>query len=463
MTIKPLFSSVVLWLLTAVAHGAPTQAGPKLEAIGGERYAEEWSHMGNPGNRSRSWHKLKWIDLGEHTHLSLGGDLKWRSEYIDAPYFGVNDEEADFYVLQRIVAHGDLRINPNIRVFTQLGYHKSFGRKAEFPFDDDRTDFQQGFIDVTRGTSAHGAGIRIGRQEIVLSPRFTTPRGALNIRAAFDGVRGWVGRGQLHLDAFATWPVVNKSGAFDDRADDNQRFDAARLTYTFGKTNQWYVKGSAHRIDRELTTVGFFTGRDNRTSWSIRLKGHVGAWDFDGEHYQQTGKFADLDIDAFGGGGEIGYTWRSTSWMPRIGIRWLYGSGDPDVADDEYNTFLGPGARPPCCEDALWLAPANMIALTPVLGIKPIARLSLEFKVDFIQRHKKTDGIYAAGRIAYADSIGRSSTDWVSTSAGMWLTWTPTDDITIRSFYATQSADGALADIGGSRSTFSTLTIHVRF
>lgn len=461
--IRTLWFAMCVVVTAITVHASPHQAGPKLEAVSGERFAEDWSHMADPSARSRPWHRLKWITLGRNSHLSVGGDVKWRSEYIDSPYFGANGEESDFYVLQRFMAHADLRLNPNIREFTQLGFHKSFGRKADFPFDDDRADVQQSFIELTQGTSERGSGIRPGRQEIVLFPRFVTPRGALNIRAAFDGVRGWVARGPFLLDAFATRPVINNAGSFDDRSDDNQRFDALRLIYSFGGSTQWNVTGSVHRIDREFATVGPYSGRDDRVSWSIRLRGIEGAWDFDAEHYLQTGDFADQTIDAFGGGGDIGHTWRNAAWRPRLGIRWLYGSGDPDATDDEINTFFGPQARPPCCEDALWLAPSNMVALTSVFGLKPSSKFSIDFKVDFIRILDETDGVYEAGRVAYAESLRRSSSDRLSISTGFGLTWSPSDVITNRGYFVSQSAEGVLADIDGSDSTFSVLAAHFRF
>ena len=445
------------------AHATSGQAGPTIETFSGERFEENWSRMATSTERTRPWHQLKWLDLGGDTRLSLGSDLKWRSEYIDAPLLGVSDSEEDFYVLRRFMVHGDLRFSRNVRFFSQFSHHKSTGRKEDFPFDNNATDIQQAFLEITGGEETDGFGVRLGRQEIVLTPRFVTSRGALNQRGAFDGVRAWFSQGPWLVDGFATRAVVNKEGSFDDSPNDDERFDAVRLRYKFGAEQQWQAIGSWHRIHRDQTTMGPFTGRDDRTSWGLRIKGVSGAWDVDIEHHQQTGEFADRDIDAFGGGGDVGYTWRDAPWTPRLGIRWLYGSGDGDISDNEVNTFFGPRARPPCCEDALWFSPSNLVVLSPVIAFRPTSRIWLDFKLDFVRRIKAEDGIFAAGRIAFPDSFGRSGGDALSIAPGFHFAWSPVDEATIRSFFVYQSADGVLSDMGGSDSNFSTLSIHFKF
>lgn len=438
-------------------------ANPSLSYSGGERFAEDWSRMDDPQARTRPWHRLKWIDLGRDARLSMGADAKWRSEYIDAPFFGTEDSKPDFYTLQRFLVHADLHLSSNVRVFTQLGFHKGIGRKAYFPFDDDRIDLQQSFVDVTAGIAERGVGARIGRQEIVLSPRFVPSRGALNIRAAFDGVRGWVRQGPLTLDAFATHPVLNNAGSFDNRRDRNQTFDGIRAIYTFGKTNHWRVIGSYYRIDRSTSKIGDTDGREDRRSWGLRLSKDDGKWFFDAEHYHQNGTFAGQAIDAFGGGGALNHIWRNSDWRHSIGVRWLYGSGDSNPGDSEVTTFFGPRARPPCCEDALWLSPSNLAVLSPVFAIQPGRNLLLEFKVDFATRLRPEDGIYTAARQPYDLSFDQSGGNLISITPGVRLKWSPIPEVSINAHMVLQSTKGALAALGASNSTFSVFSVAVSF
>ena len=463
--------AMLTYLLAACATGslAPAAADPELyvfppESVqNGERFHEDWSRMAESEAHTRPWHGLKWIELDDEIVLSLGGDLKWRAEYVDAPYFAVNREEEDDYVVQRLMLHADLRLGQNVRFFGQLGLHDGIGRQTEFPFDDNGLDLQQAFVDFSSGTQTSHHALRLGRQEIILTPRFTTPRGAVNIRAAFDGARGWIKRGPLYAEAWATRPVINDKGAFNDERDEDHTFSGIRAFYAFGREDAWRLSGMVVSDVREENNLGLLSGRDDRTSWSVRLEGRARGFDLDIEHYQQTGDIAGLEIEAFGGGGDVGYTWENVPWQPRLGARWTYGSGDDDPADNQSGTFFGPYPRAPCCADPLWIGPSNMASYAPVLQFRPIEKLSLELKADFISRLKATDGIYAVPAIVYPASVGLAGDDFISFAPGASLAWAVTEEVTMRAYYVNQTAEGVLADIGGQDSSFSVLSLYLRF
>lgn len=366
-----------------------------------ERFAEDWSAMADEANRTKPWHQLKWVELGD-ARLTLGGDLRLRTELVDAPLFGATGATADTYLMRRAMVHADMRFSPVVRAFAQLSHHRAYGRKLPFPLDRNGLELQQAFFEFGQSWSEGSIGARVGRQEMIFSPRFLHPREATNIRSAFDGARGWAQHGPWRLEGFATRPVQNRAGSFDDRGNPAERFDGVRLTRNFGARRAWRITSSWYRHQREAFRIGAVGGPDDRTSWGLRLAGTQGAFDLDAEHYFQTGQFAGEEIRAFGGAGEGGFS-LGGPLRTRAGMRWLYGSGDEDAADGKSGTFAGPFPRPPCCIDPLWLAPSNLGAVTPFIQITPHPELTIEAKADFFTRFRETDAIYAFPQVAYPE------------------------------------------------------------
>ena len=351
--------------------------------------------------------------------------------------------------------------SPSIRVFAQVSHHRAFGRKLPFPLDHNGLELQQGFVEVGYAWSTGSIGARAGRQEMIFSPRFLHPREATNIRSAFDGVRGWVQQDPWRLEGFATHPVQNRPGSFDDRGNPAERFDGIRVTRSFGERGAWRVTGSWYQHQREAFRLGPMSGQDDRTSWGLRLAGRQGAIDFDAEHFVQTGQFAGRKIRAFGGAGEGGYNFGG-SFRTRAGMRWLYGSGDGDAMDSKSGTFAGPFPRPPCCIDPLWLAPSNLGLITPFVQVTPHRNLTLEAKADLIRRFRKRDAIYAFPQVAYPLSVGQEG-DTLGFARGLALTWTPASEVSLGLQHLQQRPQGALAKSGARDGSYTAANLAFRF
>lgn len=442
--------------------GAPAPApAPSPAAIFRlERFAEDWSVMADPAQRTEPWHRLKWIDLGGPT-LTIGGDLRLRGEYVAAPLFGATGARPDGYLLRRAMVHADLRAGRGLRGFVQLSHHRSFGRAAPFPLDRDGLELQQAFVEFSRAVGGTSAGVRAGRQEIIFSPRFVNPREAVNIRSAYDGVRGWVQHGPWRLDGFATRPVQNRPGAFDNRGNPGETFSGARLTRTIDPAARWRVTASWYRQTRERYAIGTVAGADARDSWGLRLTGREGRFDLDAEHYLQAGTLAGRAIRAWGGGGEAGYALAGRA-RPRVAVRWLYGSGDGRPADGVVRTFAGPFPRPPCCIDPLWLAPSNLAAVSPLVQLIAGPEVSIEAKADLLWRLERNDAVYAFPQIAYPRTAGQPG-DLIGVAPALSVTWTPTPELAISLHHVEQSTRGALAAAGARHSSFSVASAAFRF
>ena len=445
---------------TAQAQQASGAAAPAASPFRLERFAEDWFSMADETARTRPWHGLKWIELGE-ARVTLGGDFRLRSEFVDAPLLGATGARADSYLLRRAMLHADVRLNPVARAFIQVSHHRAYGRKLPFPLDRDGFEFQQAFLELTRASPKGTIAVRAGRQEIILSSRFLHPREATNIRSAYDGIRAWAQHGFWRVEGFVTRPVQSRPGALDNRGNPAERFDGVRLTRTFGAKGAWRLIGSWYRQQREAFRIGSASGPDDRTSWGLRLAGREGAFDFDAEHYIQAGQFAGQRISAFGGGGEGGFAPPGSS-RPRLGMRWLYGSGDGDAGDNRSGTFAGPFPRPPCCIDPLWLAPSNLAVLTPFVQITPHRDVMVEGKADFVRRLRGSDAIYAFPQTAYPGSVGRVG-DNLGGAVGVSVTWTPVPEMSVGVQHLEQSAQGAFAEAGARDGRYTAASIAIRF
>lgn len=450
------------FLLAPLLASTPAQAADPGQ-FRRERFAEDWSAMIEPAQRTRPWHALKWLEAGAVAYLSLGGDVRWRFESIDRPQLGVSGAAADQYLLQRVMVHGDLRMADGARLFAQLGAHRSFGRQLDFPLDLDPLDLQQAFVEIPAPLGQWAATMRIGRQEVILSPWFANPREAANVRASYDGLRVWLVRGPVRLEAFATRPVAVRPGHLDNPPDADLAFLGLRAQRVFGAQRSWRAVANLYRNDRDGFRLGPIVGDDRRYSLGGQINGRVGAWDIDAEGYLQFGEFAGRSIRAWGGAGETGYRLHPSGLRPRIGLRAQFGSGDPDPDDGRTATFVGPFGRPSCCADPFWLAPVNALILAPLLSIEPTPHLQVELKVDFVRRLEHADAIYAFPPRPYPGSAGRSGNDWFTHAPTLAVTWSPWPELTVEAYHVSQRVKGPLRAVGADDGTFTVLSLALRF
>src|SRR5262249_659109 len=122
----------------------------------------------------------------------------------------------------RLLLHGDLHFGSRLRVFAQLGYWDEGGRQpAAKSFDRSNIDLAQAFVDLV----AERLRLRIGRQELPLgNQRLVDVREGQNIRRSFDAARADFTWRYARVIAFYGRPVVNRPGAFDDRAARHESF-----------------------------------------------------------------------------------------------------------------------------------------------------------------------------------------------------------------------------------------------
>jgi hypothetical protein len=417
-----LFAIVLGW-----AHAARAEPGPcERPAIELLRYDEDYAFLRDPSCRTDLWDPAKYVALAQDPsfYVSFGADLRERFEYYRDPDWG--GEPDDGYLLHRLMAHADLHLGAQVRMFVQLTSNFVIGRAGgPGPNDQDKLDLHQAFLDVQLELPRVGPlTIRSGRQEIDYEDaRLITVRDGSNVRLAFDGVRLMQRLGDWRLDAFATAPVETDPGVFDDGWQPGQWLWGA---YAFGP-----VYGD--RLGLDLFYFGFYhrdaafeqgIARESRHSFGARVSGKPGSFDYNIELVYQFGSFGAGAINAWMVASEIGYTLRSAALSPRFGLQWNATSGDENPFDRDLQTFNPLFPQASYFTDARLIGPLNHIDVHPVVELQPAEDVVVELHHDAFWRESLADGLYRTSRALIVAGEGNPSR-YVGSEVALRARWQP--------------------------------------
>ncbi|AEI83005.1 hypothetical protein CNE_BB2p01940 (plasmid) [Cupriavidus necator N-1] len=426
------------------------------------RYTEDYRYLQDPARRSDPWDPVKLIPLGApDAYLSLGGELRERFESYSAPNFGVPGPSSDSYLLHRLLLHADLHVGSYFRVFAQLGNQLAPGKDIATPPYEDRADVQQAFVDirlpVTDGPRADSELpiLRIGRQEMAFgSQRLVSVRDAPNVRRSFDGARLGGKVGEVKLDAFATRPVLLKTGNFDDTPNHAQGFWG--LYATFPKTVIPASGADLYYLGFENSQARYSigTGVERRHSAGGRIFGSHGPWDWDWEALAQFGSFGRQDLFAWGVSTDTGYAFKLAEWGARAGLKATVGSGDRDPQDGKLGTYGGLFPKLAYFNQAGLLGASNVMDLQPSLTFKPTATLRFILSWDFIWRQTTNDAVYTAAGLPIAGTAGRSGR-YTGSQLAFDMLWQVDRHIAINAGVVHVDVARVLGSVGGHNTNFT--------
>jgi hypothetical protein len=240
--------------------------------------------------------------------------------------------------------------------------------------------------------------LRVGRQELTYgSSRLISVRESPNVRQSFDGVKAILEMGKTRVDAFAVKPVQTKPGVFDDGPEPDEKFWGIYGVTPFpcirGANVDLYYLG----LERKDAEFNQGTARELRHTLGTRLWGKAHHIDYNFEFIYQFGTFGKGDISAWTAASDTGYTFESTTWKPRIGLKADITSGDRNPNDRDLETFNPLFPRGAYFSETALIGPANHIDLHPSVEVKPIEQLKLSLDWDFFWRESSHDAIYGNG------------------------------------------------------------------
>jgi len=406
MRLRSVFAWLLLTILCTTGNAQTRQADaePSASRLAHlyplPRYEEDWTFLRGTSGSSDFWDFTKLVPLAEHGRffLSLGGEARETYERFHNTSFGLTTQDADGYLLQRYLLHGDLHYGSKFRFFAELNSSLENGRTGgpRPLIDEDRLDVHQGFVDLVLPSSRPNSAVtlRIGRQELAFgSGRLVALREGPNVPLSFDGIRASLTHAALRVTAFATRPVQNKSGIFDDPPQPGSAFwgvYASRSNLAGLANIDFYYFG----LNRRRAIFNQGVREETRHSLGARFWKTSQHWSFDAEGIYQFGNFGGGTITAWRLADDSAYTFSSIRFRPRVAVATDIASGDRDPRDPHLQTFNALFQSGTYSGRAQILGPNNAIRLEPSVALQLAERVTASAGWGFYWRQNAGDGLY---------------------------------------------------------------------
>lgn len=399
------------FLAPAAASAQEAAAAPPTRpAILFNRWQEDWSVLADPRTPMEALDSLKYIPLSTadpKVYLSLGANLRERFEANDAPNFGVGGNRNTDYLIHRLEAHADLRLGPQIQVFTQIQSDFAPGKSKLAPVDQDRLDLEQAFVGLSEPLADGTLRLRLGRQQIAFDlQRFVSVRDGPNVRQSYDAAWGDYEQGPWRFLGFYSLPVQSRDlRAFDDYSSDRLTYGGLRVERRFSKTSEASISYS--RFTQDNAHFPSARGDERRDILDAHLAGSADGFDWDGEVMGQTGRIGAQSIQAWAIGSLAGYTFQSAPWAPRLGLQIDAASGDSNPHDHRLETFNPLFPNGYYVTLAGYTGYVNFIHVKPSLTVHPAKALKVMLAAAAQWRETTADAVYTQPDIPVAGTAGR--------------------------------------------------------
>ncbi len=395
----------------AAVDSEPPPAPPPFKLL---RYDENYSYLRDPARRSDYLDAIKFIPLTTNGdwYLTLGGEIRERYEYFHNSSWGRGPQDDNGYLLQRYMVHADAHLGDYLRVFTQFKSSLEDGRNGgPRPTDRDDFDLSQAFLDMRFPLSEAGSlTLRAGRQELAYgSYRLVSSREGPNVHLNFDGVKAILQIARWRVDAFVAKPDRTKTGIFDDDPDPNQKFlglyAVTPVSWLPGGNIDLYYLG----LDRRNAHFDQGTAHEQRHSVGTRIWGRKLGWDYNLEFVYQFGTFASGDIRAWTAASDVGYTFETAPFKPRLALKANVTSGDDNPNNSGLQTF------------------------NPLFPLTRNVKLTIDW--DFFWRENTHDAIYGPA-VNVLQSGKTNDARYVGNQAQVMVEWKIDRHITLTADYA---------------------------
>ena len=408
-----------------VPMGTPNSKPPPYTLL---RYTERYSQLADPAKRSDYFDKYKYIPLNSNnpeSYLSFGGEIRERYEHYRNQEFGINSPGTDQYGLQRIMLHADLHVNERLRFFIQGISSVQFGGEQKLDVNQNPIDLQQAFVDYTFGEptpNGERETVRLGRFSMTYgSGRLIATRAGPNSQLKFEGAQFIYSKdGNKKLYAFAVRPVKEDRYEFDMA---NQSLSFSGLYASLPLNQEASTNIDAYFLNYRNDSAVYMgaNGSESRQTYGLRWSGRNGQWDYDWEAVAQLGDVGAKDIRAWTVATDTGYTFKETTWQPRVGLKADIASGDDNKNDGKLKTFNPLFFKANYFNDAAFFRPANLADLHLTLQMQPSEDVTLTIGSDSIWRHSRQDAIYSTGGNVLLPAVQTSK--YVGTTAEAAMQW----------------------------------------
>ncbi len=317
---------------------APPSAYPPFAFMTPGFFDADFRYVETPGYQPDFFEKLHRIHLGENWLFATGGQAwAWYMNETDSRLTG----QKNVYELARTRVYADLWYKDRFRIYAE--FISAFTFNQDLPplkTDQNYADLLNLFIDVKicelAGSPVY---VRAGRQELNLgSQRLVSSLDWANTRRTFEGVRGFWLSEKLDIDVFWAQPVLVGNMRFD-RADSNQNFAGAWVTYRHAKGQALDLYYLYLDNQNDTDTGGIDSAPVTVHTIGSRAVGdkHGFLWDF--ESAFQFGARGGQKLNAFMTTAGLGYNWSNGPMNPTFWAYYDWASGDANPNTGDYNTF----------------------------------------------------------------------------------------------------------------------------
>jgi hypothetical protein len=360
------------------------------------RYNDNFTVLKNDSTKVGT-EKLKYIPLGKNTFLSMGGEVREVYQYFENQNFGdvppTFKEVSTGQIWHRIMAHANLEIGSDVRVFVQLNNTlRLFNPNPLTPeIDENVLSLHQAFVDWNMNKNWQ---LRLGRQEMGYgNNRILTFREGPNTRLTFDAAILKYKNAKRKFDILAVSPVISKQGAFDDES--LKDFVLGVYAHEVVIPKKFLLDYYVLNFKSDQRRYNYVSGKEDRNSYGLRTFSQNPKFNYELEVTYQTGSFNEQTIKAFGLSGDVSYK-ISTKNNVIIGVAGNYISGDENRSDNELNTYNLIYSKP-SYGLAAPIGSSNIENINPYLKLNPTKKLFLQAGVYFMQRNSNQDGTYSPG------------------------------------------------------------------
>lgn len=401
----------------------------------------------------------------------------------------VNSLTDDNWFLQRARIGMKLSLTDWLRVYAQAQDSREINSdRPDFPGllgaeGDDTFDLRQAWVEFGDPKS-FPLTLKIGRQ--ILSYGDERLIGAFdwnNIGRTFDAVKLRWEEKNWSLDAFAGTVVVPERGSYNqsDFANGNEIDRQQILSGLYFSTTAIPVQTTdlyvlnLHENDSPKYSSNPL-GDTNYFTLGLRVKSKPGifaphedqalskdgkavapkpprpvGFDYDAEFAFQTGNVRGMDLTAFAVHAGAGYTF-DTSWLPRLGLAYNFGSGDDDPTDKDIQTFqnLFPTNHKFYGQMDVF-SWQNMHDIEVSVKVQPVKAVTVKAEYHAFWLETTEDSWYRANGVATVrplNAAARAAGNYAGSEADLTVQWNVNKNLQFEGGYSHFFAGDYLADTG---------------
>ncbi len=375
------------------------------------RWKEDWSVLADPNVPYVPFDELKYIPLSYYdpkSYLSLGADWRNRYEFLDAINFGIGPiGRKQSYLITRMQAHADLRVNEQLQIFVQLQNDYAPGKTILMPPDQNRLDLEQGFFAIVAPLGDGTLKFRAGRQQMAFDlQRFISLRDGPNVRLSYDAIWADYETKQWRYISFFSHPVQTRNiRCFDDYSSNTLTYGGFRIEHKFSEA--FKVSSYVSRFKQDnANTFPFVFGNERRNILDARLVFKEAPFDIDFETMWQAGNISSKKIRAWGIGSISGYTFEDLCFTPRIGLQFDAASGNRNRNSRILRTFN------PLFPNGIYFTLSgftgytNLIHVKPSCTLYPISDMSIKLAVAGQWRQTTADAVFVQPNQPIPGTVG---------------------------------------------------------